>query len=241
MSPLIKTAGVTRNYGVRGAEVRALRGVDLAIDRGEFVAIMGPSGSGKSTLMHILGLLDRPTEGGYQLAGENVGAFKHDKLAAYRNLHVGFIFQGFNLLPRASIIENVTLPLVYRGLIRTERRRRAAAAIESVGLSERLQHRPQELSGGEQQRVAIARALVGDPFLLLADEPTGALDTETGNEILALFEKFNNEGKTVVLITHDPLVARHAKRVISLRDGQIVGDHRRNASRQSVHSGGTPT
>lgn len=224
MSTLIQTSGIVRRYGVKSAEVQALKGVDLAIEHGEFVAIMGPSGSGKSTLMHILGLLDRPTDGRYLFAGEDVGTFSHDRLAVHRNRHIGFIFQEFNLLPRATAAENVVLPLIYRGMLRAECHRRAAATLESVGLSQRHHHRPQQLSGGEQQRVAIARAVVGDPLLLLADEPTGALDTETGNEILALFRALNDEGKTVVLITHDPIVARHANRVISLRDGQVVGD-----------------
>jgi putative ABC transport system ATP-binding protein len=236
MSTLIQTESLARRYGARSAEVRALKRVDLAIERGEFVAIMGPSGSGKSTLMNILGLLDRPTGGRYQLAGEDISTFSHDRLAAYRNRHIGFIFQGFNLLPRASAIENVALPLVYRGLSRTERHRSAVSALESVGLSGRFRHQPQELSGGEQQRVAIARAMVGDPFLLLADEPTGALDTETGNEILTLFQALNKNGKTIVLITHDPLVAGHASRVVSLRDGQVVGDHQRhNTPRQAIY------
>lgn len=236
MSMLIQTEGLVRRYGVRTAEVQALKGIDLAIERGEFVAVMGPSGSGKTTLLNILGLLDRPTEGRYQLAGEDVSGFSRDKRAAYRNLHIGFIFQGFNLMPRASAIENVALPLVYRGLARVERRQRAAAALESIGLSARFHHRPQELSGGEQQRVAIARAMVGNPLLLLADEPTGALDTETGNDILKLFQELNNEGKTLVLITHDPSVARHAKRVISLRDGHVVGGHRSNPPSEATYN-----
>jgi putative ABC transport system ATP-binding protein len=235
MSTLIQTESLARRYGARSAEVRALKGVDLVIEYGEFIAIMGPSGSGKSTLMNILGLLDRPTGGRYQLAGEDVSNFSQDRLAAYRNRHIGFIFQVFNLLPRASAIENVALPLVYRGLSRTVRHRSAVAALESVGLSGRFHHQPQELSGGEHQRVAIARAMVGDPFLLLADEPTGALDTETGNEILTLFQALNKNGKTIVLITHDPLVAGHASRVVSLRDGQVVGDHQRhNTPRQAI-------
>lgn len=224
MAPLVQTVGVSRVYGAKGAAVRALDRIDLSIELGEFVAIMGPSGSGKSTLMNILGLLDRPTEGQYLLAGEDVCSFEHDKLAEYRNRHVGFIFQGFNLLPRASAAENVALPLVYRGVQVVERRRMAAAALEAVGLGKRFHHRPQELSGGEQQRVAIARALVGNPLLLLADEPTGALDTETGKDILDLFHRLHSDGRTIVLITHDPSVARHATRTISLADGRIVND-----------------
>lgn len=225
MSPLIQTADVGRSYGTRGARVRALKGINLEIQSGEFVAVVGPSGSGKSTLMNILGLLDRPTDGHYLFAGEDVGTFSHDRLASYRNRHIGFVFQGFNLLPRISAADNVALPLIYRGFSSAERRSKAAAMLSSVGLSQRLHHYPQELSGGEQQRVAIARALVGDPALLLADEPTGALDTETGEEILALFQRLNGGGKTVVLITHDPTVAQRAQRVISLRDGIVVGDH----------------
>jgi putative ABC transport system ATP-binding protein len=230
--PLIETASLARVYGTRGAAVHALNSVDLAIEHGEFVAIMGPSGSGKSTLMNILGLLDRPTEGRYLFAGEDVGAFGHDRLAAHRNRHIGFIFQGFNLLARATALENVALPLIYRGLRRAERHDRAVAALESVGLGHRFHHRPQQLSGGEQQRVAVARATVGDPLLLLADEPTGALDTETGAAILAVFQALNRGGKTVVLITHDLSVARHAGRIVSLRDGRIIGDQRIGAPRQ---------
>jgi putative ABC transport system ATP-binding protein len=174
--------------------------------------------------MNILGLLDRPTEGKYLLAGEDVGSFEHDKLADYRNRYVGFVFQGFNLLPRASAMENVALPLIYRGVQAMERRSSAAAALEAVGLGKRFHHRPKELSGGEQQRVAIARALVGNPLLLLADEPTGALDTETSKDILALFHRLHTDGRTIVLITHDPSVARHATRIISLADGRVVND-----------------
>jgi len=241
MSPLIEIRGVARTYGTRGAEVRALRGITLAVAKSEFVAIMGPSGSGKSTLMNILGLLDRPTEGRYLLAGEDVGAFGHDRLAAYRNRHIGFIFQGFNLLPRASAADNVALPLIYRGVRPNERRRRAAAVLEAVGLGQRLHHHPQQLSGGEQQRVAIARAMAGNPFLLLADEPTGALDTGTGEEILGLFRRLNEGGRTVILITHDPSVARHARRVISLRDGRIIGDSGAEAPHHVGAGDGTAT
>jgi putative ABC transport system ATP-binding protein len=232
MSPLIQTVGVTRVYGTKGAEVRALKGINLTIEQGEFVAIMGPSGSGKSTLMNILGLLDRPTEGQYLFAGENVSTLDQDRLAEHRNQHIGFIFQGFNLLPRASAAENVAVPLIYRGVHPAERRSRTAAVLDAVGLGARLHHHPQQLSGGEQQRVAIARALVGDPFLLLADEPTGALDSKTGEEILALFRRVNESGRTIILITHDASVAQHAMRVISLRDGQLVGDSSVNAPRR---------
>jgi putative ABC transport system ATP-binding protein len=235
MVPLIQTVGVTRIYGTKHASVRALKGINLTIEQGEFVAIMGPSGSGKSTLMNILGLLDRPTEGQYLFAGENVSALDQDRLAAYRNQHIGFIFQGFNLLRRASAAENVAVPLIYRGVHPAERRSRTAAVLETVGLGERLHHYPQQLSGGEQQRVAIARALVGDPFLLLADEPTGALDSKTGEEILTLFRRVSDSGRTIILITHDASVAQHAMRVVSLRDGQLVGDSYLNAPCQHDH------
>jgi len=224
MTPLIQTVAVGRVYGTQSPFVCALDNVDLRIEYGEFVAIMGPSGSGKSTLMNILGLLDRPTHGHFLFAGEEVAAFDHDKLAWHRNRHVGFVFQGFNLLPRASAIDNVALPLIYRGLHRTERQSQATAALQAVGLDHRLHHRPPELSGGEQQRVAIARAIVGDPLLLLADEPTGALDSQTGKEVLALLQGLHAGGRTIILVTHDPSVARHAERLIMLRDGQIVSD-----------------
>ena len=224
--PLIQTIGVSKVYGSRRAPVRALDSIHLVIEDGEFVAIVGPSGSGKSTLMNLFGFLDRPTEGRYLFAGEDVGAFGHDRLAAHRNRHLGFVFQGFNLLPRATAADNVALPLVYRGLRRGERRRKAIAALESVGLGQRQRHRPQQLSGGEQQRVAVARAVVGDPLLLLADEPTGAVDSATGLDILALFQGLNDNGRTIVLITHDRFVAEHAKRIVSLRDGRVVGDDR---------------
>jgi len=232
--PLIQTTGVSKVYGARRAPVRALDGIDLAIEGGEFVAIMGPSGSGKSTLMNLLGFLDRPTEGSYLFAGEDVGAFGHDRLATHRNRHLGFVFQGFNLLARATATENVALPLVYRGLGRHERERKAAAALDSVGLGHRQRHRPQQLSGGEQQRVAVARAVVGEPLLLLADEPTGAVDSATGLDILALFQGLNDAGRTIVLITHDRFVAEHAKRIVSLRDGRLVGDDRVAAPRRAA-------
>jgi putative ABC transport system ATP-binding protein len=224
LAPLIKATGITRIYGATDVSVRALDNVDLTIERGEFVAVMGPSGSGKSTLMNILGLLDRATGGRYWFAGEDVGAFSHDRLAEHRNRNIGFIFQGFNLLPRATAVDNVALPLVYRGLPRSERRHRAATMLEATGLGRRLDHTPQKLSGGEQQRVAIARAMVGDPILLLADEPTGAVDTESGQNILSLFQRLHRSGRTIVLITHDLAVAEHAERIVSLRDGSVVSD-----------------
>jgi putative ABC transport system ATP-binding protein len=230
MRPLIQTTGVTRTYGASDTGVRALNHVDLAIEGGEFVAVTGPSGSGKSTLMNILGFLDRPTSGRYLFDGDDVGTFGQDALAAHRNRRFGFIFQGFNLLPRASAADNVALPLVYRGVEATERRRKSLEALESVGLGHRAHHMPQQLSGGEQQRVAIARAIVGDPLVLLADEPTGALDTETGKQILGLIRRLSDSGRTVVLVTHDPSVAQHATRIVAMRDGEIVGD--RAAQRQ---------
>ena len=235
--PLIQMSGVSKVHGARHTAVRALDGIDLEIEHGEFVAIMGPSGSGKSTLMNLLGLLDRPTEGSYLFAGEDVGTFDHDRMAGHRNRHLGFVFQDYNLLPRATAAENVALPLVYRGLGRRERRRKAAAALDAVGLGDRQRHRPRQLSGGEQQRVAVARAVVGDPDLILADEPTGAVDSATGLDILALFQSLNDGGRTIVLITHDRVVAEHAKRIVSLRDGRIVDDDRIAAPRRARGGG----
>jgi putative ABC transport system ATP-binding protein len=225
-APLIETADLTRHYaaGEGGAVVAALTGVDVAIAPGAFVAAMGPSGSGKSTFLNLIGCLDRPTRGTYRLMGEDVGRLDPDRLAAIRSRRLGFVFQSFNLLPRAAALENVELPMVYRGLRRRERRDRAAAALTAVGLGERLHHRPSQLSGGQQQRVAIARALVNGPDLILADEPTGALDTRTGLEIMALFQGLNRSGVGVLMVTHDPEVARFAGRVLRFRDGRLVAD-----------------
>ena len=222
--PLVALSELTKTYVVGQTAVPALRGVSLAIDGGEFVAIMGSSGSGKSTLMNLLGCLDSPSSGTYHLAGEDVLRLSSNKLAAVRNKSIGFVFQQFNLLARATALENVELPLVYAGLGRRERRRRARKALARMGLSDREHHRPSQLSGGQQQRVAIARALVNEPLLLLADEPTGALDSVTSDEIMAALLRLNESGLTVILVTHDPDVARYARRIIHLKDGRVVSD-----------------
>jgi putative ABC transport system ATP-binding protein len=219
--------GITKVYrsggGARVVEVQALRGIDLTIEQGEYVAIMGPSGSGKSTLMHVIGLLDSPTSGSYKLGGVETSGLSEPELAKVRNQRIGFVFQAFFLLPKLTALHNVALPLVYRGMGPAERLRRARAALESVGLGDRLDHRPSELSGGQKQRVAIARALVQEPDILLADEPTGNLDSHSSDEILALFDSLNKEGKTVIMVTHEPDVGARAQRIIRLRDGLIVG------------------
>ena len=223
--PLVELSRVSKDYTTGGGLVRAMRDVSLSIGQGEFVAIVGASGSGKSTMMNVLGCLDRPTSGTYALAGIDVGSRNGDSRAIVRNRVIGFIFQGFNLLPRTSALENVELPLQYRGVGARERRRRAKAALEAVGLAARFDHSPSQLSGGQQQRVAIARALVTDPPLLLADEPTGNLDTRTSLEVLALLQKLNRErGITVLLVTHERDVAACAARVVTMRDGRIVSD-----------------
>jgi putative ABC transport system ATP-binding protein len=225
MKTMIAVRDLRRIYQMGEIEVHALRGVSFSIGRGEFVAIMGPSGSGKSTLMNLIGCLDTPTSGAYTLDGLPVEQLDPRLLAAVRNRKIGFVFQQFHLLARNIALANVALPLAYRGGIPTaERYKRAAAALERVGLADRVDHRPHELSGGQQQRVAIARALVNEPALLLADEPTGALDTRTSAELMVLFGELNRAGMTVVLVTHEPDIARHARRLLEIRDGQLVRD-----------------
>jgi putative ABC transport system ATP-binding protein len=227
LSSLIDIKDCVKSYQM-GAEtiVRALDGVSVAIEAADYVAIMGPSGSGKSTLMNLIGCLDTPSSGSYQLNGREIAAMTDDELAQIRNKEIGFIFQTFNLLPRADAVQNVELPLVYSGLPRRERRDRAVKALEQVGLGERMHHRPNEMSGGQRQRVAIARALVNGPSILLADEPTGNLDSKTGEEILALMDDLHAKGNTIILVTHEEELAQHAARVIRLRDGKIVTDIR---------------
>ncbi len=225
-APIIQARDLQKHYDLGAETVRALRGVDLQIHRNEYVAIMGPSGSGKSTFMNLIGCLDSPTAGEYILNGHPVAGMTDDELARVRNKEIGFVFQTFNLLPRSTALENVELPLVYAGVGKHERRERAVEALRSVELGDRMDHRPNELSGGQRQRVAIARALVNNPSLVLADEPTGALDSRTANEILSLFQELNREGVTIVLVTHDAEVGRHAHRLIRFRDGRVIEDHR---------------
>ena len=225
--PVIALDGVEKTYRLGPVEVPALAGVSLTMERGEYVAIMGPSGSGKSTLMNILGCLDLPSRGRYLLDGMDVAALDAWELAEIRNRKIGFVFQSFNLIPRSTALHNVELPLVYARLMARHRRPRAIAALEAVGLAGRLGHHPAQMSGGEQQRVAVARAVVTNPAIILADEPTGNLDSVSTAEILAIFGRLNAAGRTVVLITHDHDVAAHARRVVHLRDGRVVGDQRR--------------
>ncbi len=224
---LIAVRDLTKVYRMGDVEVHALRGVSLDIDAGDFIAIMGSSGSGKSTLMNILGCLDRPTSGSYKLAGQEVSGLSRDELAGVRNRQIGFVFQSFNLLSRTSAIENVELPLVYAGVPTRERHRRAAAALDKVGLGARMDHHPSQLSGGQQQRVAIARSIVTEPRLILADEPTGNLDSKTSVEVMALFQALGRSGITVVLVTHEPDIAQYASRVVVVRDGRITSDERK--------------
>ncbi|HYT03427.1 MAG TPA: ABC transporter ATP-binding protein [Gemmatimonadales bacterium] len=221
---VILTHKLARNYDMGGEVVHALRGVDIQIRRNEFVAVMGPSGSGKSTLMNLIGCLDTPTSGEYWLNGQKVSDLTDDELARIRNKEIGFVFQTFNLLPRANALHNVELPLIYAGLPAKPRREKAARALERVGLGDRMDHKPNELSGGQRQRVAIARALVNDPSILLADEPTGNLDSATGAEIMRLFQELHDTGQTIVLVTHEADIAAHARRQIHLRDGLVERD-----------------
>jgi len=224
---VIVTRDLKREYDMGGEVVRALRGVNLAVRRNEYVAIMGPSGSGKSTLMNLIGCLDTPNAGEYWLNGQLVSRMKDDELARVRNKEIGFVFQTFNLLPRATALHNVELPLVYAGISSHERKERAFQALESVQLGDRVHHRPNELSGGQRQRVAIARALVNRPSILLADEPTGNLDSSTSEEIMKVFEHLADTGQTVIMVTHEPDIAAHARRVVVLRDGLVASDDRR--------------
>ena len=223
---LIRLDTICRSYEMGVETVHALRGVSMSIERGEYVAIMGPSGSGKSTLMNVLGCLDTPTTGSYELNGHSVGEMDDDELADIRNREIGFVFQTFNLLARSTALRNVELPLIYAGMDLDERREVALAALQSVGLGDRVLHRPNEMSGGQRQRVAIARALVNQPSLLLADEPTGNLDTRTGNEILELFDNLYASGHTLLVVTHEEAVARRSRRIIRIRDGLIASDER---------------
>jgi putative ABC transport system ATP-binding protein len=223
--PVIQTTAIRKAYKMGDNTVWALKGVDVTIEQGEFVAVMGPSGSGKSTFMNMVGCLDQPTDGRLALNGEDVSKLNAEQLASIRNKYIGFVFQQFNLLPRTTAVDNVSLPLLYSEIPESEWEERAKARLELVGLGERMDHHPAQLSGGQQQRVAIARALVNDPLLLLADEPTGALDTQTGEEIMKLFQTLNAEGKTIVLVTHEPEIAAFAKRQLHFRDGELVDDH----------------
>ena len=226
---LIETVDLWKTYVMGTEEIHALRGVSLQIERGEYVAIMGPSGSGKSTLMNLIGCLDTPSKGSYLLNGKQVSQMNDNELARIRNEEIGFVFQTFNLLPRATALHNVELPLVYAGVAAKDRQERARTALEKVELAQRMTHRPNELSGGQRQRVAIARALVNNPSILLADEPTGNLDSKTGLEIMGLFEKLHQAGNTIVLVTHEPDVAAFAYRAIHIRDGKVENDVRRAA------------
>ena len=221
---IIEMRGITKVYDTGKIKVEALRGIDLTVGRGEFVAVIGPSGSGKSTLLNLLGCLDTPTDGDYRLSGEAVAGLDRDRLADIRNRRVGFVFQNFNLLPQLSALENVEMPLLFGGVGRRERRRRALEQLDAVGLADRVEHKPTELSGGQMQRVAIARALAMEPDLLLADEPTGNLDTSSGSDILSVLDQLSKQGRTLMVVTHDPALARRADRMVEIRDGEIVED-----------------
>ena len=229
MGALIEMRQLVREYILGDQVIRALDGVDLTIGHGEFVAIMGPSGSGKSTAMNMIGCLDLPTSGTYVIDGYEVSSLSEDQLAELRNHKIGFVFQNFNLLPKTTALENVELPMLYAGIPAKERRQRAMSALERVGLADRVNNRPNELSGGQQQRVSIARALVNNPVLLLADEPTGALDSRTTEDILRLFEELHQQGNTIVIVTHEDEVGRHAKRILRFRDGKVESDSQSNS------------
>jgi putative ABC transport system ATP-binding protein len=239
-APLIHTRGLEKHYDLGAETVRALRGVDLEIHRNEYVAIMGPSGSGKSTFMNLIGCLDTPTAGEYVLNGHPVAGMDEDELARVRNKEIGFVFQTFNLLPRSTALENVELPLVYGGSGKKERRERATEALRHVGLGDRMDHRPNQLSGGQRQRVAIARALVTRPSIILADEPTGNLDSETSEEIMGLFARLHEEGQTIIMVTHEPDIAAHAERVVTLKDGKIASDRRQEPTAAGTEWGTHP-
>jgi putative ABC transport system ATP-binding protein len=231
---LIDIRDITKVYDMGEERVRALDGVTVGIEKGEYSAIMGPSGSGKSTLMNLIGCLDTPSSGSYVLNGREVARMTDDELAQIRNQEIGFVFQTFNLLPRTSALQQVELPLVYSGVSKKERRERAVRALEAVGLADRMGHHPNELSGGQRQRVAVARALINDPSILLADEPTGNLDSQTGAEIMALFDELNSRGNTIVLVTHEEDIAAHARRIVRLRDGKIRDDRPNEARAETV-------
>ena len=239
-APVVETRDLEKIYRMGDVEVRALRGVSLTIGAGEFVAVMGASGSGKSTFMNLVGCLDRPTRGSYLLNGRDVGKLSRDQLARVRGRQIGFVFQGFNLLPRTSALENVELPLLYQGVAAKERHRRATEALERVGLGDRLDHTSAQLSGGQQQRVAIARALVNQPSLLLADEPTGNLDSRTSVEVMGIFQELNEQGLTVLLVTHESDIAEHGRRVVTFKDGVVLSDvplTRRRVARDALRAG----